>query len=133
MKAVVTLLRSWGINIIIYIDDFLVMSDTAALAAALRGVNSHPSMSGVHHQHREVSDDPNSGDRIPGYDHQLQYSAGQSSSRQDEADSGRGSQNIQHDLFVSPTCLIFWGSSVQQPKLLPQLHCSTATYRETYK
>ena len=24
---------------------------------ALRGVTSHPSMSGVHHQHREVSDD----------------------------------------------------------------------------
>ena len=33
MKAVVTLLRSWGIRVIIYIDNILIMSDSAVSAA----------------------------------------------------------------------------------------------------
>ena len=41
MKAVVTLLRSWGIRIIIYIDDILIMSESAALAAQHLEVLTH--------------------------------------------------------------------------------------------
>ena len=41
MKAVVTLLRSWGIRIIIYIDDDLIMSEFAVLAAQHLEVLTH--------------------------------------------------------------------------------------------
>ena len=41
MKAVVTLLRSWGIRVIIYIDDILIMSDSAVLAAQHLEVLTH--------------------------------------------------------------------------------------------
>ena len=41
MKAVVTLLRSWGTRIIIYIDDILIMSESATLAAQHLEVLTH--------------------------------------------------------------------------------------------
>ena len=64
-------------------------------STALGGVNSHPTMPGVHHQYREIGDDPSPGDRILGHDGEHQHSASQPPSRESEADLGRGHQNLQ--------------------------------------
>ena len=56
-----------------YLDHIRVCS---AGSTVLGGVNSHP-----YHQHQEVSDDLDSGNRIPEHDGKYQYLASQSSSR----------------------------------------------------
>ena len=51
MKAMMTLLRSWGIRIIIYIDDILIMAKSAAeVAPTLGSVDPCPTKLGVHNQ-----------------------------------------------------------------------------------
>ena len=69
--------------------------------------NSHPGMSGVYHQYQEVSNDPHTGNKIPGHDGELQYLTGQPPSRQEETDLFRGHPDIQYDLAVSSPSLTF--------------------------
>ena len=97
-------------------------------STVLRGVNSHLTMSRVHHQHREIGNDSNSGDRIPGHEGEHQYPASQPSSRQGETDLGGDGQNSQHDLLVSPTPVSFSGETQRSypsystsPTVLPLL------------
>ena len=80
-------------------------------STALGGANSHPTMPEVHHQYREIGDDPSPGDRILGHDGEHQHSASQLPSRESEADSGRGHQNLQNYLSVSPAVLPFPGET----------------------
>ena len=57
MKAIVTLLRSWGTRIIIYIDNNYPNNGGVSITTS-GGANSHPGMAGVYHQYQEVSNDP---------------------------------------------------------------------------
>ena len=108
MKAVVTLLRSWGIRIIIYIDDILIMSKSTVLAAQHLRVLTHILQCLGFIINTKKSNTEN---RIPGHDGEYQYPAGQSPSRQGETDQGRNHQNFQHGLSVSPSALPLSGEA----------------------
>jgi len=87
MKAVVTSLRSWGTRMIIYIDDILIMSESALQAAQHLEVLTH--ILQCLGFNREIRDDPYPEKRISGHDCGLQYLACQSRSRQGKTNSGR--------------------------------------------
>ena len=63
MKAVVTLLRSWWTSIIIYRQH----PDHVRACSTGNTANSHSTVLGFH-QHQEISDGSNSGNRIAGHD-----------------------------------------------------------------
>jgi len=66
MKPLMTLLRSWGVRIIIYTDNMLILADSKEEANT---TPQSPDVSaggpGVHGQPREVPPMPLLGDRIP--------------------------------------------------------------------
>ena len=110
MKAVVALLRSRGTRIVIYVDDILIISESAVQAGQhLKVFNLHPPVPGLYHQEKLVMTPTQ----------ELEFlgimvnnnTAGFSLRRQGEADMGRGSQNIQHDYFVSPPLVSFSGKA----------------------
>ena len=85
-------------------------------------------MPGVHHQHREISDDTDPGNRVPRDGGELQLFAGQASRRQAEADPDRGWQNFKHDLSASQIALPLLGETQRNypscppsPTILPLL------------
>jgi len=123
MKAVVTLLRSWGIKVVIYIDNILIIPGSALLA--VQHLEVHPSAFGVHNQHREVGDVPNSGIRIPGHDDKHKYllvSHPEDTVKQIRAESIRNSNMTA--LSARLPSLTSLGSSVQAILLAPLFyHC----------
>ena len=83
-------------------------------------VDSCPIERGVHNQFQEASDVPKTRTEVPENDGEHNYLAHQLASRQAQADSVQGCQDVQHGLSVSLASCRFLNAATQA---IPQPHC----------
>ena len=91
LKPVMTLLRSWGVRIIVYIDDMLILADTPEQASQhLQTLLWILQALGVHCQSRQVCIHASPRDKVPGSGSQLSINGALSPRGEAETDQGRG-------------------------------------------
>ena len=84
-KPVVTILRSLGMRIIIYIDDILIMAPSKEMAQQHTDcLIFFAGELGIHGQSEEVTDRTHTGDRIPGSDYRLHTNGASTAGLEDQ-------------------------------------------------
>ena len=87
LKPVMTLLRSWGVRIIVYIDDMLILAETPEQAS--QHFETLLCL-GVHCQSRQICVHSSPANRVSGSSSQLSVNGAQSLRGETETDKGRG-------------------------------------------
>uniref|UniRef100_A0A1X7V3N1 Uncharacterized protein n=1 Tax=Amphimedon queenslandica TaxID=400682 RepID=A0A1X7V3N1_AMPQE len=80
--------KELGVRLVAYIDNILVFAESAELAKGHTGIPTRKS--GIYNPPREVSDGPDSGDRIPGDDGGLPLPGASSACSKNKEDQARG-------------------------------------------